>query len=112
MFNLDHELEIITCCLFVGSLVAETNKDGIVDVTHAYNKIINSIKEAEEAAKMADKAANDTLEVRIHTHTTYTASNNSYYYCLVCNVCLCLELKRSEPRSDGRFSEEPQPRAE
>lgn len=36
----------------------------MVDVTQAYNKIINSIKEAEEAAKMADKAANDTLEVQ------------------------------------------------
>ncbi|XP_056241478.1 laminin subunit alpha-5 isoform X1 [Seriola aureovittata] len=46
----------------LSSLVAETKKDGIVDVTQAYNKIINSIKEAEEAAKMADKAANATLE--------------------------------------------------
>lgn len=35
-----------------------------MDVTQAYNKIINSIKEAAEAAKMADKAANDTLQVQ------------------------------------------------
>ncbi|XP_035864341.1 laminin subunit alpha-5 isoform X2 [Sander lucioperca] len=46
----------------LSSLVAETTKGGFVDVTKAYNNIINSIKEAEEAAKMADKAANATLE--------------------------------------------------
>ncbi|XP_022051460.2 laminin subunit alpha-5 isoform X1 [Acanthochromis polyacanthus] len=46
----------------LSSLIAETKSDGLVDVTQAYNKIINSIKEAEEAAKMADKAANDTVE--------------------------------------------------
>lgn len=50
--------------LFNYSLVAETKKEGIVDVTQAYNKIVNSIREAEEAAKMADKAANDTMEVK------------------------------------------------
>ncbi|KAL7397953.1 hypothetical protein ABVT39_002224 [Epinephelus coioides] len=44
------------------SLVANAKKEGFVDVTQAYNKIINSIKEAEEAAKMAEKAANDTME--------------------------------------------------
>lgn len=44
------------------SLVANAKKEGFVDVTQAYNKIINSIKEAEEAAKMAEKAANDTTE--------------------------------------------------
>ena len=39
-------------------------------VTQAYNRIINSIREAEEAAKMADKAAQDALEVQeSHTHT-------------------------------------------
>uniref|UniRef100_A0A3B4YWT5 Laminin A chain n=1 Tax=Stegastes partitus TaxID=144197 RepID=A0A3B4YWT5_9TELE len=46
----------------LSSLIAETKSEGLVDVTQAYNKIINSIKEAEEAAKMADKAANDTVE--------------------------------------------------
>uniref|UniRef100_UPI0037E9B905 laminin subunit alpha-5 n=1 Tax=Semicossyphus pulcher TaxID=241346 RepID=UPI0037E9B905 len=46
----------------LSSLIEETKKEGFVDVTQAYNKIINIIKEAEEAAKMADKAANDTLE--------------------------------------------------
>ncbi|XP_045913044.1 laminin subunit alpha-5 isoform X2 [Micropterus dolomieu] len=46
----------------LSSLVAETKKGGFVDLTHSYNDIINSIKEAEEAAKIADKAANDTLE--------------------------------------------------
>ena len=44
-------------------MVEETKKEGLIDVTQAYNKIINSINEAEEAAKMADKAANDTIEV-------------------------------------------------
>lgn len=48
-------------------MIAETKKEGIVDVTQSYNKIINSIKEAEEAANMAYKAANDTMEVK-HTH--------------------------------------------
>ncbi|XP_058499238.1 laminin subunit alpha-5 isoform X1 [Solea solea] len=46
----------------LSSLVEETKKEGLVDVTQAYNKIVNSIKEAEEAAKMADKAANATME--------------------------------------------------
>ncbi|XP_070695085.1 laminin subunit alpha-5 [Pempheris klunzingeri] len=46
----------------LSSLVGETKKGGFVDLTKTYNKIINSIKEAEEAAKMADKAANDTME--------------------------------------------------
>lgn len=49
-------------------MVAETKREGFVDATQAYNKIVNSIKEAEKAAKMADKAANDTLEVQV-THT-------------------------------------------
>lgn len=48
----------------VCSVVANAKKEGFVDVTQAYNKIINSIKEAEEAAKMAEKAANDTMEVQ------------------------------------------------
>nr|XP_046253250.1 laminin subunit alpha-5 isoform X2 [Scatophagus argus] len=46
----------------LSSLVDEAKKEGFVDVTQAYNKIINSIREAEEAAKMADKAAEDALE--------------------------------------------------
>ncbi|XP_026188237.1 laminin subunit alpha-5 isoform X2 [Mastacembelus armatus] len=45
----------------LSSLVAETKKDGITDVTQAYNNIINRIREAEEAAEMADKAANISL---------------------------------------------------
>ncbi|XP_059188801.1 laminin subunit alpha-5 isoform X2 [Centropristis striata] len=44
------------------SLVEEAKKEGFVDVTQAYNKIINSIKEAEDAAKTAERAANTTLE--------------------------------------------------
>lgn len=46
----------------ITNLVEETKKDGFVDVTQAYNKIINSIKEAADAANMADKAATDALE--------------------------------------------------
>ncbi|XP_047462931.1 laminin subunit alpha-5 isoform X2 [Mugil cephalus] len=46
----------------LSSLVAETNRDGTVNGTKVYNNIINSIKEAEDAAMMAEKAANDTLE--------------------------------------------------
>ncbi|KAK1898797.1 Laminin subunit alpha-5 [Dissostichus eleginoides] len=51
-----------TLAMNLTDLVAETKKGGLVDVTHAYNKIIISIKDAEEAAKMAEKAANDTME--------------------------------------------------
>lgn len=50
--------------MFVCSLVAETKTEQFVDGTQTYNKIINSIMEAEEAADMADKAANDALEVQ------------------------------------------------
>uniref|UniRef100_A0A8C4DLR4 Laminin subunit alpha-5 n=1 Tax=Dicentrarchus labrax TaxID=13489 RepID=A0A8C4DLR4_DICLA len=53
-----------TLAMNLSSLVAETKKEGFVDVTQSYNKIINSINEAEKAAKMADKAANDTVEVQ------------------------------------------------
>lgn len=42
----------------------ETKKEGIVDVSQAYSKIINSIREAGDAAKMADKAAEHALQVR------------------------------------------------
>ncbi|KAK7884079.1 hypothetical protein WMY93_027202 [Mugilogobius chulae] len=46
----------------ISNLVEDTKKDGFVDVTQAYNRIINSIKEAEDAANMADKAATDALK--------------------------------------------------
>ncbi|CAN9515277.1 unnamed protein product [Ophioblennius macclurei] len=46
----------------LSSLIAETTKDGFIDVTQAYNKIINSINEAEDAAQSAAKVANDTVE--------------------------------------------------
>uniref|UniRef100_A0A8D3CNT9 Laminin subunit alpha-5 n=1 Tax=Scophthalmus maximus TaxID=52904 RepID=A0A8D3CNT9_SCOMX len=95
------------------NLVAETKRDGIVDVTQAYHKIINSIKEAEEAANMADKAANATVEVRGHTFIPHTClsshacthqdnSNNrtSLDYLSVMSVCVCPERKEPGPRSD------------
>lgn len=44
-------------------LVEETKKEGIVDVSQAYSKIINSIREAGDAAKMADKAAEHAIQV-------------------------------------------------
>ncbi|XP_054881817.1 laminin subunit alpha-5-like, partial [Poeciliopsis prolifica] len=44
------------------SLIAETKKDPSVDLTKAYNNVVNNITAAEHAAKMAEKAANDTLE--------------------------------------------------
>ncbi|XP_053174071.1 laminin subunit alpha-5 [Scomber japonicus] len=46
----------------LSSLVADTKKEGLVDVTQSYNKIINNIKKAEEAANAAKRAANDALE--------------------------------------------------
>lgn len=51
-------------CLCVCRLVENTKKDGLVDMTQAYGKIINSIREAEEAARTADRAAQDALKVR------------------------------------------------
>lgn len=48
-------------------LVEETKREGFVDVTQTYNRIINSLREAEEAADAADRAANKALEVRL-TH--------------------------------------------
>lgn len=96
---------------FVCSLVEETKKDGFVDVTQAYNKIINSIKEAEEAAKMADRAANETLQVQ--KLPTRLALNCFFVRVrLVIFVCLCAEHKEPGPRPDRRFSEEPQSGAE
>uniref|UniRef100_A0AAV2LXJ7 Laminin subunit alpha-5 n=1 Tax=Knipowitschia caucasica TaxID=637954 RepID=A0AAV2LXJ7_KNICA len=47
----------------ISNLVEGTKKDGFVDVTKSYNKIINSIKEAEDAANMANKAATEALEL-------------------------------------------------
>ncbi|XP_075883000.1 laminin subunit alpha-5 isoform X3 [Nelusetta ayraudi] len=46
----------------ITQLVEDTKKDGFVDVTQAYGKIIDSIREAEEAARMAEQAAQDALE--------------------------------------------------
>lgn len=50
--------------LCVCRLVEETKKEGTVDVTQAYSKIINSIREANHAAKLADKAAQHALQVQ------------------------------------------------
>ncbi|XP_061781861.1 laminin subunit alpha-5 isoform X2 [Nerophis lumbriciformis] len=46
----------------LSSFVEETKGEGLVDVTKAYNKIINSIKAAEDAAREADQAATHALE--------------------------------------------------
>ncbi|KAM4737780.1 laminin subunit alpha-5 isoform 2-T2 [Anableps anableps] len=46
----------------LSSLIAETKKDPSVDLTKAYNNVVNNISAAEEAARLAEKAANDTLE--------------------------------------------------
>ncbi|XP_029690196.1 laminin subunit alpha-5 isoform X2 [Takifugu rubripes] len=43
-------------------LVEETKKEGIVDVSQAYSKIVSSIREAGDAAKMADKAAEHAFQ--------------------------------------------------
>lgn len=94
--------------MFVCSLVAETKKEGLVDVTQAYNKIINSIKEAEEAANMADKAANDAMEVQdtrlffhLYEHTCVHKLKLRKHLALNCLfVRACLEHKGPEPRSD------------
>ncbi|XP_037833033.1 laminin subunit alpha-5 isoform X1 [Kryptolebias marmoratus] len=46
----------------LSSVVVETRKEGTVKVTKAYSNIIDNINKAEEAANIADRAANDTLE--------------------------------------------------
>lgn len=58
------------CCYY--SLIAETKKDPSVDLTKVYNNVVNNITAAEHAAKMAEKAANDTLEVHKHTHLYFS----------------------------------------
>lgn len=50
--------------LLVCRLVEETKKEGIVDVTQAYSNITASVREAEHAAKMADKAAEHAVQVQ------------------------------------------------
>lgn len=50
--------------LFVCRLVEETKKEGIVDVSQTYSKIITSIRAADHAAKMADKAAELAVQVQ------------------------------------------------
>ena len=115
---------------FFCSLVEETKRDGFVDITNTYNKIINSIKAAEEAAKMADKAANDTLEVQdtqkhfycflrvtscVHTLKlpSRLASNCVFVLVrLVIFVCLRAEHKGPGPQPGRQISEEPQHGAE
>lgn len=67
-------------------LVNDTKKEGFVDVTQAYSKIINSIREAEEAAKMADRNAQDALEVR----DTPTHLSCSLYECVCITLTLCV----------------------
>uniref|UniRef100_A0A8C2ZML6 Laminin subunit alpha-5 n=1 Tax=Cyclopterus lumpus TaxID=8103 RepID=A0A8C2ZML6_CYCLU len=73
-----------TLAMNLSSVVTETKKDGLVDVTKAYNKIINSIKEAEEAAKMAEKAANDTMEVQ-----------NTHVFSLIIDVCAQIKTNKT-----------------
>lgn len=45
-------------------LVEETKREGVVDVSQAYSKIIHSITEADDAAKMADQAARHAVQVQ------------------------------------------------
>lgn len=52
-----------TWCLV--RFVEETKTEGLVDMTKAYNNIINSIKAAKTAADKADEDASKTLEVKV-----------------------------------------------
>lgn len=81
-----------------------------MDVTQAYSKIINSIKEAEEAAEMADRNAQDALEVR-DTPTYLSRCLCVQQFDPVC-VCVCVGREGPGPRSKRRISEEPQSGAE
>ncbi|KAM9343060.1 laminin subunit alpha-5 isoform 2-T2 [Pholidichthys leucotaenia] len=46
----------------LSSLITETKREKFIDITQAYNNIINSIREAATAANMAAEAANNTVE--------------------------------------------------
>lgn len=102
-----HETKHDELCASVCSLIAETKKDGFIDVTQAYNKIVVSIEEAEEAAKMASEAANSTLEVKtpkitsLSFEVTLKTKTESV-------LVLFSEREGPEPRSEGGVSEEPQ----
>lgn len=56
-------LWFFTWCLV--RFVEETKTEGLVDMTKAYNNIINSIKAAKTAADKADEDASKTLEVKV-----------------------------------------------
>ncbi|KAM7405319.1 hypothetical protein PAMP_012591 [Pampus punctatissimus] len=87
----------------LSSLVAETKKDGFVDVTQAYNKIIISIKEAEEAANIADKAATDAQE-NIKDQNLGQIANSLKNH--------SLELKEDIERLDDELNNELKPQLE
>nr|XP_057906923.1 laminin subunit alpha-5 isoform X1 [Doryrhamphus excisus] len=57
-----HAEMLSSLAMNLSSFVEETKREGLVDVTQAYNKIVNSIKAAEEAAHEAATAASNALE--------------------------------------------------
>lgn len=95
-------------CASVCSLIAETKKDGFIDVTQSYNKIVVSIEQAEEAAKMASEATNSTLEVKKKPKITSLSFEVTLKTETESVLVLFSEREGPEPRSEGGVSEEPQ----
>lgn len=95
-------------CASVCSLIAETKKDGFIDVTQSYNKIVVSIEQAEEAAKMASEATNSTLEVKKNNKITSLSFEVTLKTETESVLVLFSEREGPEPRSEGGVSEEPQ----
>lgn len=95
-------------CASVCSLIAETKKDGFIDVTQSYNKIVVSIEQAEEAAKMASEATNSTLEVKKTNKITSLSFEVTLKTETESVLVLFSEREGPEPRSEGGVSEEPQ----
>lgn len=67
----------IALCLLICSLISGTNQDGFIqralNASRAYTNIINSMLEAEAAAKKANEASTEALEVQSSTHTPRTS---------------------------------------
>lgn len=80
-----------------------------MDVTQAYGKIINSIREAEEAARTADQAAQDALEVQ---DCLCLPLYVCVFVCVNLTLCLCVECKGPGSRPECLLPEEPQSGAE
>lgn len=65
-------------CLLICSLISGTNQDGFIqralNASRAYTNIINSMQEAEAAAKKAFEASTEALEVQSTTLSSHISA--------------------------------------